>query len=477
MRRPSEPIVRPMESLPELQTASMVPTSRASLISFRPSSRLPVLDRRRSRSVELDHSPVDPHWELIASNLSKASRPVVVVEPTTIDDGWEADIDYCYEHAVEASCEYEWLSETGPIGSKDAGDPPLDVISEPEVEGLARASTLLTDLAGPAKLVAKKGERGEGCPNRPRSKSRSSSRPPSLVVSTEVGLLQLDPSPVLTVSSDSEVTTPAPALDPVDSSPHFRSAFLRNPFKESGLFVVDHSLCLPPEEDADGDDDNARAVRHYPLHDVVEDLVESEMESCPSRSSLRNRISQESVDVREDMVRASRRRQEGSVSTVPELVHSRRGSEELDHTESPSSSDSGRSEDVQMRSVETAHSRRTLSIPKAISHSNLHHAVTIATVTPTATASAVDLSRLSSRERSQSEGMAKVVVNNIGAAAANNHTTTNTITTRRRADTKTMSRNQSSSSLRSLPAPSATAASTASSSSTRFSYVLFPTTS
>ncbi|KAH6603446.1 pak domain-containing [Trichoderma cornu-damae] len=82
----------------------------ASRRSIRGSQSVPVL--RRS------HRPASNASETLGSlHMTSVQQQQVVVEPATerhgfdfgiIEESWEDDIDYCYEHEAEADCDYQW---------------------------------------------------------------------------------------------------------------------------------------------------------------------------------------------------------------------------------------------------------------------------------------------------------------------------------------------------------------------------------
>ncbi|KAI9884621.1 MAG: hypothetical protein M1823_003577 [Watsoniomyces obsoletus] len=445
-------------SLPDLQTAVIATAGRASVVppgrAFAPMRPLSTIVQGRPTG-HLNNLHTTER-----STTRTTERFPFPVEAQHVDDSWDADIDYCYENAVEASCDYEWA----PTGLST------------ETDRRAVAGTLLaisTDTTSIPSLT----------PDRERFEDGSSddsvrrmdeadwdsspvlphSRPhrPTLLTSATVAMPGLDGGSAMSSALESEVETPSSPrlLDAAHTSPPFRSAFLRNPFKESGLFVVDHSLCVPPEEDerlvseaihesALGRD-GVHVVRHYSVQESVEEVVtESELESCPSRSSLCKTSSFNSVDSGEG--NSPGHFEQRLVGTVPELVHSRRGSAEERDTflihQSGDDNDNDNDDDDDDSSTQAPPSPRRRLTKKASSHSNLRYAA----VDP-------EIMMHSYRERSQSDGTPKAAA---AAAAA--------VVARRKVEGRAYSRQRSTSSFRG-PRPLNP------SSRTRSSYVLFPT--
>lgn len=431
-------------SLPDLQTAVVATTCRASVVS---PGRAVASMQFSSAIVPVPSGRLHLHTtNLSTSTIESYPSPV---GPQHVDDSWEADIDYCYEHAVEASCDYEWA----PMRSA-------------ETDPRAVAGTLLaisTDANSIPSLTPdrERFEDGSSDPVRrmddadwdssPVLPESSRPRRPTLLLSPTVAIPGLECSSAISSVHEAEVETPSQLIDPAHASPPFRSAFLRNPFKESGLFVVDHSLCLPPDDDErlvseamHGGvlGDGVHVVRHYSVQDSVEEVTESEMESCPSRSSLCKTSSFNSVDSQDGANTTSPRRLERLARTVPELVHSRRGSEELDTAAAAAATHQvgGNHDANDDASTQGPPSPRRRLTKKASSHGNLRYA-------------AVDPELVHSyRERSQSDGAPKA------AAAA-----------RRKVEGRTYGRQRSTSSFRGTRSPNPPP------STSRFSYVLFPT--
>ncbi|KAK3948789.1 hypothetical protein QBC32DRAFT_49660 [Pseudoneurospora amorphoporcata] len=120
----------PLPNVPEEEeAASIMRPSRASVISnssLRASQSVPMLRAFSPRQSDYDHHSREPSDTLGPCNLREAQRALV----SALDDilgceslpreSWEDDIDYCYEHAAEADCDYEWDRPSLDI-SRDCG--------------------------------------------------------------------------------------------------------------------------------------------------------------------------------------------------------------------------------------------------------------------------------------------------------------------------------------------------------------------
>ncbi|KAK3391711.1 hypothetical protein B0T20DRAFT_63151 [Sordaria brevicollis] len=122
----------PLANVPEEEeSGSILKPSRASLISnssLRASQSVPML-RAFSPRQDYDHSrePSDASSTLGPCNLREAQRALVSAlddiiggDSSLTRESWEDDIDYCYEHAAEADCDYEWDRPSLDI-SRDCG--------------------------------------------------------------------------------------------------------------------------------------------------------------------------------------------------------------------------------------------------------------------------------------------------------------------------------------------------------------------
>ncbi|KAL0473444.1 hypothetical protein QR685DRAFT_436149 [Neurospora intermedia] len=106
----------PLANVPE-EDSSIAKPSRASVISnssLRASQSVPML-RAFSPRQGYDHHNREPSDSFRPCALADAQRALVSAldeiiggDPSLSRESWEDDIDYCYEHAAEADCDYEW---------------------------------------------------------------------------------------------------------------------------------------------------------------------------------------------------------------------------------------------------------------------------------------------------------------------------------------------------------------------------------
>ncbi|KAK3357461.1 hypothetical protein B0T25DRAFT_159223 [Lasiosphaeria hispida] len=127
----------PLPNVPEEdENTALFRQSRASIASnssLRGSQSVPML---RPLSMRLDDGPRRP-----ASNASdtlgrldllaaQRALKAALFEGTAVEslsrESWEDDIDYCYEHAVEAHCDYEWDRPSMDIGRDEESDTPVE---------------------------------------------------------------------------------------------------------------------------------------------------------------------------------------------------------------------------------------------------------------------------------------------------------------------------------------------------------------
>ncbi|KAK4188692.1 hypothetical protein QBC35DRAFT_187762 [Podospora australis] len=105
-----------LPDVPEEEEAFVFKKSRASIISnssLRGSVSVPMLRGLSLRSKNNDDRRVSEASETLGRfDLAAAQRALEEVLNESGDglvrDSWEDDIDYCYDHEVEADCDYEW---------------------------------------------------------------------------------------------------------------------------------------------------------------------------------------------------------------------------------------------------------------------------------------------------------------------------------------------------------------------------------
>lgn len=256
----------------------------------------------------MEEVPFSPF--LNGSSHTRKSSAATSVGTPSVNGCWDDAIDYCYDHAAEADCEYEWDRHSYKRSSS--------------VDPTARS--------GPASNAETNAKLRQV-----QVKHSVSASKPCLAVSTESGMLESEISPIATASTISEAVTPCHGLEQLGHRLQPPSPSVRNTSKASGLFVFDQSFFLPTDDESDS---LHEVIHRAELKDDVQfsigndagNYCESEAESSFVGNSLSKSSSQESMERAGSGCRSARRRVNSSVSTVPELVHSRTGSEELDAT-------------------------------------------------------------------------------------------------------------------------------------------------
>lgn len=218
------------------QTLSVTHTSRTSLSSV--DSTTQARDSFRSQSQVSEPLERDSFVRVVKGPSETPNAPgSISIQVRDLDASWEDDIDYCYEHAVEADCAYDWdwnpdedtPTKDGQATSGMSADEYSAIVpsasshrSSGSVDGLQTMS------AGQATLGH--------LPDQPICRHR-----PNLLVRTadETPILEL--SSAVTSMNGSELVTPSP-LEVRLSSAH--------PFKNSGITVVDPSLRFTDQDNS-----------------------------------------------------------------------------------------------------------------------------------------------------------------------------------------------------------------------------------
>ena len=220
------------------------------------------------------------------------------------DETWEEDIDYAYEHAMEADCDFEW-----------------DRASDREHDGCRQATFSERHQYDPP--TAFKGNQQPPAALQPAFEPSSQYRDhdfrASLLVPSPFGVPDLEPTSATSTSTvDTGLTTPC---DPFNSSS----------FNVSGGFALSPSLLVSQEfkgdrehtyEDLLNDYDNSE--RHFPLLDPRHSATSSARSRRSSYDSSLISSAQSS-----GMWSSSIRRSASSAGSVPELVPSRRSRRDI----------------------------------------------------------------------------------------------------------------------------------------------------
>lgn len=228
---------------------------------------------------------------------------------------WEDAIDYSYQHAAEADCEYDW-DRRSRDGDEDEGD-----------------ATHLNGYASGDKQSFARNDRSESnkVQTRPTKHSffagnlQTLSFPPGDVVIPE-----LEPCSAL-----SESTSGAGPLTPSLALLSPPSVGVSNPtLKGSDGFCLSPSLLTSPDYHAQMLEeamykellgDGTSSDRHYPFYNGAEEVPISRTESALSKCN-----SQESMSISRAASVQQNHRSTNSSGSLPELVHSKRSRERFD---------------------------------------------------------------------------------------------------------------------------------------------------
>lgn len=259
---------------------------------------------------------------------------------------WEDDIDYCYEHAAEADCDFDW--DRNSLGEEDEEG----VESEPFAAGGQVSASLLASFDS---LTTRTTEADEDeLPEEPEERKPSGSRArghfypgpfrPSLVV-TDAPLPELDYDTTLKTATTDGATTPSDVFG--GPQPPYSPSANGEVSADFGVKAgkADEAMREAMYEDiittavaaGEYDDDDAAADRHYPFlhpeeqqHQHLVNGPHHAASTAGSTRSSRTRLSKRSSydsSVRSTgtaSVFFSARRSAGSVGSLPELVWSSR---------------------------------------------------------------------------------------------------------------------------------------------------------
>lgn len=227
-----------------------------------------------------------------------------------LDESWEDDIDYCYEHAAEADCDFDWDR----ISSEDEKTAVPSNDADPEVD------------RSPFALEHSK----EDCSTNSCASDPKSDRPvpyylpPLQLSSTESSFSSRESSKSSTLSTNGPVTPSRSLLLPQPNLP-FRTA------KD-----MTNSVFIPRDFESQFTQDELYqkflAGDHapeqvYPFHHINFDTIPSNDNSPrSSHSPISKYASKESFEQAQSSLVCHHRDNE-SVGSVPELVHSRLNSQ------------------------------------------------------------------------------------------------------------------------------------------------------
>ncbi|KAI9700322.1 MAG: hypothetical protein M1836_002337 [Candelina mexicana] len=275
-----------------------------------PSSKMNTSDRHSPQSSLSSGAEIQEH-HLASSQKSAVGECATLPQHKTTgrqeswgmrfaDRCWEDDIDFCYEHAAEADCDFDWdrISNDGHILAQRVQPNPFTAALGIEEK---RRLALERELAG-----------------KQSHKSKHSPKPlkPSAIFS---GCLipESGSRPTQSISpNDDEIITPR--LRHASTISHETS------FNEAEGFMLSPSLLIPTDYEpiSEGIIDE-KATAPYPLYDRTIEPPESGRESFRSSETTLSKSSQESI--------ALRHKASNSGGSLPELVPSRNCREEFNH--------------------------------------------------------------------------------------------------------------------------------------------------
>ncbi|KAF2811440.1 uncharacterized protein BDZ99DRAFT_487227 [Mytilinidion resinicola] len=234
-----------------------------------------------------------------------------------IDESWEDDIDYCYEHAAEADCDYDW--DRNSIECDEEKDRPVSPRTQPNDVSQSPTHSPITEEEDDDEVM--------------QTRFFPGVFRPSLLVPSATSLPELDHRSALSTSTvDTGALTPS---DVFSSAPVHEARVTS--YMESEGFSLTPSLLVPQDfkyqsmreemyEDLLAEYEHSD--HHYPILDTAQSVSGS---SRSSRTRLSKRSSYDSSLLSgQGSISSPVRRSASSSGSLPELVHSRRGRKILD---------------------------------------------------------------------------------------------------------------------------------------------------
>lgn len=300
----------------------------------------------------------------------------VSVGPKGIDASWEEDIDYCYEHAAEADCEFDWESVP-------RDDEKRDSLNAKQASSLNVESTL-DDLINEYENICS--------PKSDRKDAQIYLSPADTISLQNLPPLQTL-MPDLVHSSANSARSPnssiPSALTPAQLFPTAQSVSL--PAKNTKNFDFSPSFLIPKDYESQmlqGDlyenilGEEHIPEHHYPVHDLSFDSISSRDDSPRSSGSPISKCNSQDSIMYTSVLAMRRARKADSVGSLPDLVHSKACQERYNDQQSsqvipvPSSDsdfDAQNSKGQHRRSQSLAADiARQSMLQKAASYSNLN---------------------------------------------------------------------------------------------------------
>jgi hypothetical protein len=225
-----------------------------------------------------------------------------------IDESWEDDIDYCYEHAAEADCDYDWDRNSVELEEKDR---PNSVQAQKD-----------DALQSPTESTIPEQDEDEVL----RIRFFPGVFRPSLLVPSANSLPELDHKSTST-SADTGALTPSDIF----SSPPVHTYMEPEGFSLTPSLLVPQDFKYQSMREETYEDilaDYEHSDRHYPILDPVQSISGS---SRSSGTRLSKRSSYDSSLLSgQGSISSPVRRSASSSGSLPELIPSRRGFKTLD---------------------------------------------------------------------------------------------------------------------------------------------------
>jgi len=335
-----------------------------------------------------------PFGAKLASTQSQPSMPSKRMSRSLkgIEGGWEDDIDYSYEHAAEADCEFDW-----------------DRISRDDVEDEGASGRLDNGRYGAEKLCSDNGyvQQKKCYADLTRTKFFPENPRPISVDSTNIAVPDLEPASALSESTNGP-ETPTPSLSLLPPQPVDVPVRIS---KGAEGFMLSPSLLTPPDyegqmlEEAMYQEmlaDGANSDRHYPFYNRGEEASESRTDSPLSKCN-----SQESMVVSRTASVMQNHRSIDSSGSLPELIHSKNSREKFDMvadqlTEHIASLNNAEAAVDTQRSISPPYKRRT-SLAKEVAHQSILKKATSNASAEDAEAPASVVQSMRQRDRSCSD--------------------------------------------------------------------------
>lgn len=301
----------PLANVPE-EGSSIVKPSRASVISnssLRASQSVPML-RAFSPRQGYDHHNREPSDSFRPCALADAQRALVSAldeiiggDPSLSRESWEDDIDYCYEHAAEADCDYEWDRPSLDISRDFGSTAPMEypyhrkkLSCDPSASMLTPAQLDIPSLS-PVSLNSATTAHEAITPT-----GMTAGPPPTFTHSHKTSNFSLPriEAPIRSASSERLKTPELHARKPSDASS----------FKESQGFTLSPSLLIPTDfqrqmrldsldevsgAGAEGDFSDCRGEYPFATHTFCEPGISS-LKYNPHRASASTTATLESIN-------------------------------------------------------------------------------------------------------------------------------------------------------------------------------------